>query len=260
MELNGLIFFPKLKSYIFYKILNSYTTYWSWERQLAKRNKSMEQNESQETVISSETPEKSDNPQEANVNLEQAASEQSQSSAENKSPDNTSSEPNVEQLQAALASEKDRVLRLSAEFDNYKKRSAREMADFRKFANESVFKQLLTVVDNLERALSSGCAAMEATASEGDAHNVSVGIIQGVELTYKDIIKLFEAFNVKQLDAQGKPFDPLFHQAVSQQESSEYADNTVIIELQKGYILHDRLLRPSMVIVSKAVPKQAAAG
>ncbi|MBF0375863.1 MAG: nucleotide exchange factor GrpE [Desulfamplus sp.] len=179
--------------------------------------------------------------------------EQSELSGDSKSADNSTfkeSTPTVENLQAALAAEKDRVLRLSAEFDNYKKRSSREMADFRKFANESVFRQLLTVVDNLERALSSASLTSKASEKEQDLQNSAV--IQGVEMTCKDIIKLFEAFNVKPVDAQGKPFDPAFHQAVSHQESEQYPDNTVIAELQKGYILHDRLLRPSMVVVSKA--------
>ncbi|MBF0467548.1 MAG: nucleotide exchange factor GrpE [Desulfamplus sp.] len=180
-------------------------------------------------------------------------------------PESGSSEPTVEQLQAALATEKDRILRISAEFDNYKKRSSREMAEFRKFANETVLKQLLTVVDNLERAISS--ASQNNTSTEvqedhvGDRQNPEVQdscIIQGVEMTHKDIIKLFETFNVKPVESLGKPFDPVFHQAVSHQESDAHPDNTVIAELQKGYLLHDRLLRPSMVVVSKAVSKNEA--
>jgi len=155
------------------------------------------------------------------------------------------SESEVEKLQKQLNAEKDRVLRLSAEFDNYKKRSSREIADFRKFANESVFKKLLTIVDNLERAIESG-------KNEADKKS----ILEGVKMTHKEMIKLFEIFNVKSVEAQGKPFDPVFHQAVTNQESDEYPNNTVISELQKGYLLHDRLIRPSMVVVSKTVEKQ----
>ena len=146
----------------------------------------------------------------------------------------------VEKLQEQLDGEKDRVLRLSAEFDNYKKRIARETADFKKFANETLFKQLLTVVDNLERAISSG---------EDEAEKSP--ILDGVKLTYKDILKIFDNFNVKPVDAEGKPFDPSYHQAITHQESADHPDNTVIKELQKGYLLSDRLIRPSMVIVSK---------
>ena len=157
----------------------------------------------------------------------------------------TEEKPDIETLQAQLQAEQDRCLRLSAEFDNYKKRSSRELADFRRFANESVFKKLLTVVDNLERALDSG-----------GKHNDAASILEGIQLTHKELIKLFETFNVKALKSQGEAFDPAFHQAVTQQETDEHPENTVINELQKGYLIHDRLLRPSMVVVSKSVAKQ----
>ena len=157
----------------------------------------------------------------------------------------TEEQPDVETLQAQLQAERDRCLRLSAEFDNYKKRSAREMTEFRKFANESVFKKLLTVVDNLERALDSG-----------EKQSDPACILEGIQLTHKELLKLFETFNVKPLESEGAPFDPAFHQAVTQQESDKHADNTVISELQKGYLINDRLLRPSMVVVSKSVATQ----
>ena len=153
--------------------------------------------------------------------------------------------PDIATLQAELKAEKDKALRLSAEFENYKKRSSREICDFRKYANESVFKKLLTVVDNLERAIDSG-----------EQQNNQASILEGIQLTHKELIKLFEAFSIKPVEAQGTPFDPAFHQAVTQQESDEHPENTVLNELQKGYVLHDRLLRPSMVVVSKSVAKQ----
>lgn len=235
---------------------------------MAKKNKSMKQNESQEILTVSEVePEAKNGNQDTTASLEKTESEKI--SLEGNLSENDKivepSEPTIEQLQSSLAVEKDRVLRLSAEFDNYKKRSAREMADFRKFANETVFRQLLTVVDNLERALQSASPPVSNNpdiqqsepAKETSANDAQKSaIIQGVEMTCKDIIKLFETFNVKQVAAQGKPFDPLFHQAVSNQESDQYPDNTVIAELQKGYILHDRLLRPSMVVVSKSASRQ----
>jgi len=151
----------------------------------------------------------------------------------------------VTELKEQLASEKDRVLRLSAEFENYKKRKQRELDEFKKFANETVFRQLLTVVDNLERAIFSA----EENADEG-------GLLGGVKLTHKDIIKLFETYNVKPVDAENKPFDPNFHQAVNQEETDEVPENTVTTVLQKGYLLHDRLLRPAMVVVSKRAEKE----
>jgi molecular chaperone GrpE len=136
----------------------------------------------------------------------------------------------------------ERLLRVSAEFENFKKRSLRESEDFRKFANELLLQELLPVVDNLERAVQS-------TSSE---NNASGCVIEGVEMTLKSLMKIFDNFSVKFIDAIGKPFDPNFHQAMMQEESDQHPENTVIRELMKGYLLHDRLLRPSMVVVSKA--------
>lgn len=137
--------------------------------------------------------------------------------------------------------EHDRFLRVSAEFENYKKRSAREMSEFRKYANESLISEMLTVVDNIERAI--------VTSSSNDQANSC--IIEGVSLTLKEIMRVFDNFGVKPLESLCKTFDPNFHQAVMQKESEDHPDNTVIAELQKGYMIHDRLLRPSMVVVSK---------
>jgi molecular chaperone GrpE len=137
----------------------------------------------------------------------------------------------------------DRLLRLSAEFENYKKRSSRELADFRKFANELIIKDLLGVIDNLERALAS------AADQEGNANSIA----EGVELTLKEIFKILDKNGVTPITAEGEAFDPTYHQAVMQQETADHPPNTVVQELQKGYLLHNRLLRPSMVAVSKPV-------
>ncbi len=135
----------------------------------------------------------------------------------------------------------DRLLRVSAEFENYKKRASREMEDFRKYSNQSLIKEMLTVVDNLELAINS------ANGHKG----IGKGLVDGLEMTHREILKVFEKFNVKSISAKGQPFDPTFHEAVMQEESDDHPDNTVINELQKGYLIHDRLLRPSMVVVAK---------
>jgi molecular chaperone GrpE len=139
----------------------------------------------------------------------------------------------------------ERLLRVSADFENFKKRSFRETDDFRKYANELLLLELLTVVDNLERAIQS-------TNSENNAAGC---VIEGVEMTLKALLKIFERFSVKLIEAVGKPFDPNFHQAMMQEVSDSHPENTVIREFQKGYLLHDRLLRPSMVVVSKGPGK-----
>ncbi len=136
----------------------------------------------------------------------------------------------------------DRLLRVSAEFENYKKRSTRELEEFRKFANQSLIKELLSVVDNLELAMNSA----------NEHETIDQGLLQGLEMTHREILKVFEKFNVKPIVAKGEVFDPTFHEAVMQEETDEFAANTVVNELQKGYLIHERLLRPSMVVVARS--------
>ncbi len=166
------------------------------------------------------------------------------------SEETVASSENTAEDQIKAAHEKtkeyyERMLRISADFENYKKRSAREMDSFRKFANESILKDLLPVVDNLERAISSSAAAQGAEQC----------ITEGVDLTLKEILRVLVRYGVNPVEAQGKPFDPSIHEAVMQQESEEVPENTVLTEFQRGYTLHERILRPAMVVVSKA--KQA---
>ncbi|MBU0699301.1 MAG: nucleotide exchange factor GrpE [Pseudomonadota bacterium] len=147
----------------------------------------------------------------------------------------------LESAQKEAGENYDRLLRVSADFENYKKRSAREMEDFRKFANESLIKALLPVIDNLERALDSA----------GNNQHVNDAFVEGVQLTLSEVLKIFEKFNVNPIESLEKPFDPGFHQAVMQQETDNYPDKTVLTELQKGYLMHAKLIRPAMVVVSK---------
>lgn len=139
----------------------------------------------------------------------------------------------------------DRWLRVSAEFENYQKRAAREMNDFRKFANERFVTAMLPVVDNLDRAIES---------SNNDEH-ADRSMLEGVNMTLKEILKVFEQFNVKPFESLGKTFDPSLHQAIMQEETEGHPENSVVRELQKGYMMHDRLLRPAMVVVSKTKTK-----
>ncbi|MFP4347912.1 MAG: nucleotide exchange factor GrpE [Thermodesulfobacteriota bacterium] len=155
-------------------------------------------------------------------------------------------ESRLEAAEQARQAEQDRYMRLYAEFDNYKKRTAREMSEFRKYATENLIKELIPVVDNLERAISS---------SGEDTQDKSC-ILEGVEMTRKEILRVLEKYEVKPIDALGTPFDPNFHEAVGQEESETEADNIVVRELLKGYTMHDRLIRPTMVIVSKAKPAE----
>ncbi len=155
-------------------------------------------------------------------------------------------EDRCEALEKEARENYDRYVRVSAEFENYKKRMAREIADFRKYANESLIKELLPVVDNLERAL-------EACEADGAANDQ---LTEGVAMTLRGIMKVLEKFVVKPIDSLGKPFDPGIHQAVMQREHNDKPENTVVEELQRGYTMHDRLLRPAMVVVSKSGAEQ----
>ena len=150
-------------------------------------------------------------------------------------------EERVESLKNEASETHDRLLRVAAEFENYKKRSEREMNDFRKFANESFAKAMLTVVDNLDRAIES---------STNDKHANS-SMVEGVNMTLREILKVFEQYGIKPFESLGNTFDPSLHQAVMQEDDEAYPENTVSKELQKGYMIHDRLLRPAMVVVSK---------
>ena len=133
----------------------------------------------------------------------------------------------------------DKHLRLAAEFENFKKLAQRQKQEYLQFANESLLRELLPIVDNLERALQ---CVQEGRTTEG--------LVQGVELTLKQFTETLAKFGVKQIASLGASFDPASHQAVSRQASKTAEENTVIEEYQKGYQLHDRILRAAMVVVA----------
>ncbi|AMV70785.1 nucleotide exchange factor GrpE [Desulfuromonas carbonis] len=136
----------------------------------------------------------------------------------------------------------DLYLRTRADLDNYRKRAQREKEDLGRFANENLLRELLPVVDNLERAVAH---ARESGTGDGS-------LLEGVEMTLGQLRKVFERSGVTAVEAVGKPFDPSCHEAMGQLESDELPPGSVIQELQKGYLLNQRLLRPAMVMVSKA--------
>jgi molecular chaperone GrpE len=134
----------------------------------------------------------------------------------------------------------DRALRLAAEMENLKKRLEREKAEMLQFANENLIKELLPVVDNLELALEHGRQA-----------ETPAPFLEGIELVHQGFLKALARFGVTPLVAVGQPFDPAYHNAVMQEAALEVPDCTVLKELQKGYLLHNRLLRPAMVVVAR---------
>jgi len=150
----------------------------------------------------------------------------------------------VAAAQSTVADQKDSVIRAKAEVDNIRRRAAQDVEKARKFALEKFAGEMLISVDNLERALQN--------IDKEDESNK--GIIEGVELTLQGLISSLEKFGVKAVDPQDQPFNPELHQAMSMQEVPGVAPNTVIAVMQKGYELNGRLIRPAMVMVSKAAP------
>jgi molecular chaperone GrpE len=139
----------------------------------------------------------------------------------------------------------DRYLRQVAELENFKRRITREKDESIRFANEALVKDLIPVVDNLERAL---------------AHAKGGGngrpLVEGVEMVLRGLFDMLAKHGVVQISAMGQPFDPEKHEAMAQVESATYQPNTVVEEYHKGYLLRDRLLRPSLVSVAKAPESQ----
>ena len=146
----------------------------------------------------------------------------------------------VKEIQKTADNNYDLYVRSQAEIDNLKKRFQKDKAEFCKFSNESLIKQLLSVMDNLEKAI--------AHSEDDSSHDA---LKEGVILTLKGLTDTLEKAGLESVEALGKAFDPNFHEAVSRQDDSSVKPGTVIQELQKGYLLHERLIRPAMVIVSK---------
>ena len=147
------------------------------------------------------------------------------------------------QAEAVRARENwDRLLRITADFENFKKRAARERQDAVRYANESLIEKLLPVLDNFDMAI--------AAARESQDENLE-SMLAGICMIQQQMKSTLADAGLDELDATGKAFDPNFHEAVSQQESTEVSEGHVLHQLRKGYKLKDRLLRPASVVVAK---------
>jgi molecular chaperone GrpE len=155
-------------------------------------------------------------------------------------PEDTAEAVDVEALKAERDTLHDRLLRTAAEFDNYRKRIDRERRDQSESAAAGLLAEVLPVVDNLERALQAPAGAEAA------------GYRAGVELIHRQMLDLLRKRGVTPIEALGADFDPRFHQAVSQETSDAHRDGEVMEEMQRGYMLGDRLLRAAMVKVAKS--------
>jgi molecular chaperone GrpE len=162
----------------------------------------------------------------------------SPSAAGASSPPAAGAQSELERVKAECAAYLDRAARIQAEFENYRKRAARQQEEYREYAVADAIKSLLPILDSLDRALKTNAASLEEYRS-------------GIELIDKQFHDALSKLGVEPLEAQGQVFDPTLHQAIQMVDSDEVEDNHVIDELQRGYKLKDRLLRPAMVRVAR---------
>ena len=137
-----------------------------------------------------------------------------------------------------LTEQKDKFVRLQAETDNFRKRLSREKEEFSQYANERLFKELLPIFDNFERALE-------------DPSNDIKSLKEGLEMILNQFSSFLEKEKVEPIEAIGKTFDPMIHEVLTSEESSEHEENTIISQFVKGYTINNRVIRPSQVVISK---------
>lgn len=178
-------------------------------------------------------------PDPADVQDEKAAADSADSSGADAAAAEVSLQDELEEARRKADEYHDKVLRMQAEMENLRKRAERDVSNTHKYAIEKFASELLAVKDSLELGLDAG----EAEAAK---------LQEGTALTLKMLVSALQKFAIEEVDPVGEAFDPNLHQAMTTQESREYEPNTVIQVMQKGYTLHERLLRPAMVIVSRA--------
>ena len=175
-----------------------------------------------------------------------AISSDEEESAEDESPEEETVEldpikileKDLQKTKDELAEEKDKFVRLQAETDNFRKRLSREKEEFSQYANERLFKELIPIFDNFERALE-------------DTSNDTKSLKEGLEMILKQFSSFLEKEKVEQIKAIGEKFDPTVHEVLTSEESSEHEENTIISQFVKGYTINSRVLRPSQVVIAK---------
>jgi molecular chaperone GrpE len=197
-----------------------------------------------ESAKEQEAPPEQKEPEQMNAEAEEEGEIVKDASEGSKDePDSAPAEPSPEQRVEELVKEneelQDKFVRLMADFDNYKKRASKEKSDVIQFGNEGLLKDILPMIDNIERLL---------TYSFGEGSWKSFQ--EGIELLLAETNKTLAKYGVEAIEALGKPFDPNIHQAMQRSETDEVEANTVVEVYQKGYLYRDRLLRPSLVVVA----------
>jgi molecular chaperone GrpE len=156
-------------------------------------------------------------------------------------------EKDLQKAKDELAEEKDNFIRLQAETDNFRKRLSREKEEFSQYANERLFKELIPIFDNLERAL------------EDPSNDIKI-LNEGLGMILKQFSSFLKKENVELINAIGEQFDPTVHEVLTSEESSEHEENTIITQFVKGYTINSRVLRPSQVVISKKPSPESKEG
>jgi molecular chaperone GrpE len=159
-------------------------------------------------------------------------------------------EQKIADLQEQVAKAKDNWIRTAADFENFKRRAAREKTEAMQFVNIALVQKLLPVLDNFEMA--------QAAANSAHAHKLA-SLQAGVAMVQQQLKSILAETGLEEIDANGKPFDPTLHEAVSQLETAEAPEGQIVQQIRKGYKLRDRLLRPASVVVAKKPAKESGA-
>jgi len=181
----------------------------------------------------------------------EVAAQAAETATEDASAANEDADP-IEALRAENAELKDRALRVMAEMENLRRRTEKELKDTRQYSVAGFARDMLTVSDNLRRALDAVPDELRQNADAG-----LVALLEGVEMTERELLNQLEKNGVKKLEPAGQKFDPNFHQAMFEVPNTEVPNNTVVQVVQAGYQIGDRVLRPAMVGVSRGGPKEA---
>lgn len=202
----------------------------------------MEKSEKKEKLVASNPTEEGDE-----VKLSQAPPEEKHPKKRKEDKDKEIEElkKKLEEREKEAKEHYDRLLRVAADFENYKKRAAKEREEWTKFANEDLMKAILPFIDNLERAINHAEKVLDTGV-----------MIEGVRLTLQQILQTLNRFGLAPFESVGRPFDPARHEAMLVVESDQHEPDRVVEEFQKGYLLNDRLLRPATVSVSKLPEKE----
>lgn len=195
-------------------------------------------NENQQTQDDTQREEATHSSEE-NESIEEQKQAQSEGGAEQEIVEDLEQNDAVEQLEREKEEYKSRFLRVQADFENFRRRKKEEKTADAKYRSQSLAEKLIPALDNFERALN-----VQPEGSEAQS------ILEGMDMVYRQIKDAFEAENIREIPAEGEPFDPQFHQAVMQVDHDDYESNTVVEVMQKGYKLNDRVIRPSMVKVA----------